>query len=167
MSRSIKLIAGLGIVAIAAFAALLLVPQRTAPEARFATLSGENFITSELRGKVTAVNFWATSCSECIAEMPKMVESYRKFAPRGYEVVAVAMSHDHPNRVADFTQRRALPFKVALDSTGEIAQRFGNIHITPTTFVIDKKGRILKRYVGEPQWAEFERLIEAALAEPA
>jgi peroxiredoxin len=166
VNPAIKLIAGLAIVAIGAFTAFLTTPQRTAPEARFATLSGESFTTSQLRGKVTVVNFWATWCPDCVKEMPAMAERHRKYSARGYEMIAVAV-RDHPNRVADFTQKRALPFKVALDDTGAISKQFGDIRITPTTFLIDKKGRMIRRYVGEPQWEEFDRLVEQALADPA
>ena len=149
---------------IAAGIALALVPRPAAPEVQFAVLSGENFSTSDLRGKVVLVNFWATWCTTCIEEMPKMIDTYRKFAPRGYEMVAVAVQSDHPNAVAAFTQKRALPFKVALDGNGDIARQFGRIRITPTSFLIDKNGRVLKEYVGEPDWAEFHALVEKALA---
>jgi len=96
--------------------------------------------------------------------MPKMIDTYRKFAPRGYEMVAVAVQSDHPNSVADFTRRRALPFKVALDGNGDIARQFGRVSITPTSFLIDKQGRVLKEYIGEPDWAEFHTLVEKALS---
>jgi peroxiredoxin len=99
--------------------------------------------------------------------MPKMVETYRKFAPRGYEMIAVAMSYDHPNEVARFAQARGLPFKVALDGDGAISRSFGDIRATPTTFLIDKRGRILKQYLGEPEWGEFHALVEKALGDPA
>jgi peroxiredoxin len=134
-----------------------------APEVRFAALSGESFSTSQLRGKVVLVNFWATWCTDCVREMPKMVETYRKFAPRGYEMVAVAVQSDPPSAVAEFAKRRALPFRVALDSSGEIARRFGQVRITPSSFLIDREGRIVKQFVGEPDWAEFHALIERTL----
>jgi peroxiredoxin len=138
-----------------------------APEVRFATLSGRSFATSDLRGKVVLVNFWATSCVVCVKEMPRMVETYKKYAPRGYEMVAVAMSYDHPNQVAEFANSRGLPFQVALDTDGAIAKSFGDIRVTPTTFVLDKQGRVLKRYLGEPDWAEFHDLLDKALRDPA
>lgn len=160
-----KLIFALLALAITALAAAALLQRSPAPEVKFATLSGESLATSDLRGKVLLVNFWATTCGSCIQEMPKMVETYNKFAPRGYEMIAVAMSHDHPNQVAEFAQRRALPFKVALDGNGAIAKGFGDVRITPTTFLIDRQGRILKQYLGEPRWSEFHALIEKALGE--
>ena len=148
---------------IAGAAALAFSAKPEAPEVRFAALSGEKFSTSDLRGKVVLVNFWATWCTTCVQEMPKMIDTYRKFAPRGYEMVAVAVQSDHPNSVAAFTQQRALPFKVALDGDGAIAREFGRVRITPTSFLIDKNGRVLKEYVGEPDWAEFHALVEKAL----
>ena len=163
-----KLIVAVAAMAIAAGAGVaLLTRQPPAPEVRFVTLTGQNFATSELRGKVVLVNFWATSCVACVAEMPKMVEAWRKFSPRGYEMVAVAMSYDHPNLVADFTQKRALPFKVALDTDGAVARGFGDVNVTPTSFLLDRRGRIVKHYVGEPDWNEFHALVERVLAEPA
>lgn len=158
-------VAALAIAAGAGFA--LLARQSPAPEVRFVGLSGQNFATSDLRGKVVLVNFWATSCVTCVEEMPKMVETWKKFSPRGYEMVAVAMSYDHPNLVAEFTRQRALPFKVALDADGAAARGFGGVRGTPTTFLLDKHGRIVKQYFGEPDWAEFHALVERALAEPA
>ena len=73
------------------------------------------------------------------------------------------MSYDHPNEVAKYATSRALPFKVALDGDGAIARGFGNVRATPTSFLIDRDGRIVKRYVGEPEWSEFHALLERAL----
>ena len=79
-------------------------------------------------------------------------------------MVAVAMSYDHPNLVADYAQRNRLPFKVALDFDGTIAKQWGGIKATPTTFLVGRDGRIVRRYVGEPDAAELQGLIERALA---
>jgi peroxiredoxin len=95
--------------------------------------------------------------------MPKMIETHRKYAPRGYEVVAVAVQSDNPQQVAQFTQRRDLPFKVALDTTGEVARSFGRVRVTPVSVLIDRHGHIVKRYVGEPDWAELHAQVEKLL----
>jgi peroxiredoxin len=160
----VKITVGLVLAAIVIAAVLIFFPRQTAPEVRFTALSGESFSTSELRGKVVLVNFWASYCAPCIQEMPKIVDTHRKFAPRGFETVAVAVRQDNPGRVAHFAASRALPFKVALDSSGEVAKRFGNVRITPTSFLIDKQGHVLKRYRGAPDWAEFHEIVERALA---
>ena len=147
------IIAVLGALGIGAFAAFLLMPQRPAPQALF----------PELQGKVAVVNFWATWCPECVKETPQMVAAHRRFAARGYETVAVAV-RDEPARVEEFARRRALPYKVVVDADGSIAREFGNIRLTPTTFLIGRNGRVLRRYVGEPNWEEFDRLVERELA---
>ena len=156
------LLASLTIAAIAAVASLTLT--RPAPEVKFRALSGETFSTSELRGKVVLVNFWATYCTACVQEMPKLVDAHRKFSARGYETIAVAVRRDDADRVAQFTASHALPFKVAIDTSGELAREFGNVRITPTSFLIDKNGKVLRRYVGEPDWTEFHNLVERAFA---
>lgn len=113
---------------------------------RFAALSGETFSTSELRGKVVLVNFWATYCGTCMQEMPQMVQAYRELAPSGLEIVAVAVRQDDRARVAEVAKH--LPFKVAFDDSGDAARRFGNVRITPTSFLIDREGNVVERFVG-------------------
>ncbi|MBN9116616.1 MAG: TlpA family protein disulfide reductase, partial [Pandoraea sp.] len=113
------------------------------------------------------VNFWATSCTTCMKEMPSMVQTYEKYKGRGLEFVAVAMSYDPPMYVVNYAQSRQLPFKVAMDSDGSVAKQYGNVQLTPTTFVVDRNGKVLKQYVGEPEYAELDKLIETALGKQA
>jgi peroxiredoxin len=134
-----------------------------APPVTFISIQGEKISTEALRGKVVMVNFWATSCVTCIKEMPAMVDTYNKFKGQGLEFVAVAMSYDPPNYVVNYAETRKLPFKVAVDSAGDIARAFGDVSLTPTTFVIDKDGQIIKRYVGEPEWSSLHALLQKAL----
>ncbi|MBP0636579.1 TlpA disulfide reductase family protein [Cupriavidus sp. AcVe19-6a] len=144
-----------------------LAPSNAAPAATFTLLSGEKLSTADLKGKVYLVNFWATSCATCIKEMPDMVKTYDQFRGKGLEFVAVAMNYDPPMYVMNYTKTRGLPFKVAMDSDGSAARAFGNVQLTPTTFVVDKDGRILKRYVGEPEWDALHKLLDEALAKSA
>ncbi|HTH75665.1 MAG TPA: TlpA disulfide reductase family protein [Trinickia sp.] len=132
------------------------------PDATFTLLSGQKMSTADLKGKVYLINFWATDCETCIKEMPQMVDTYNRFKGRGLEFVAVAMKYDAPMYVVNYTQTRQLPFKVAMDD-GSAAKVFGNVQMTPTTFVVDKNGTILKRYVGAPQFAELDQLLQKAL----
>jgi peroxiredoxin len=136
--------------------------QQRVPDATFTLLSGQKVSTADLKGKVYLINFWATSCDTCMKEMPQMVQTYNRFKGKGLEFVAVAMNYDAPMYVANYTQTRQLPFKVAMDD-GSAAKQFGNVQLTPTTFLVDKDGKILKRYVGEPQFAELDQLLEKAL----
>jgi len=143
---------------------LLLERPQVAPPVTFVSLSGQKISSESLRGKVVMVNFWATSCASCVREMPQMVDTYNKFKGQGLEFVAVAMKYDPPNYVVNFTETRKLPFIVALDSTGEVAKAYNDVQLTPTTYVIDKKGVILKRYVGEPDFKALHVLLQDALA---
>ena len=139
-------------------------PPAQAPEVTFSTLSGKQLQMSELRGKVILVKFWATSCVTCVAQMPDNMDNFNTYHTKGFEVVAVAMQYDPANYVINFVETRKIPFTVALDTRGQVAQAFGEVKLTPTAFLIDKNGKILKRYLGEYDKAEFRRTLEKALA---
>lgn len=121
------------------------------------------FADLQKQGKVTVVNFWATSCSTCMKEMPHMVKMYQELNPKGLEFVGVAMQYDNPAYVKNYVNDKALPFNVAWDGDGKLSTQFGNIIGTPTTFVIDAKGKIIKKYVGEPDWTDIYATIEKEL----
>ena len=157
----------LGLVSAALFSLAGCGSKDAAPESTFVLLDGSQTTTTELKGKVTLVNFWATSCVSCVKEMPALVDTYNKFKDRGYETVAVAMSYDKPRFVLNFAQTRQLPFKVAIDNTGEIAQSWGDVKLTPTTYLVDKQGQIVKRFVGEPDMTALHQLIEELLGRAA
>lgn len=136
-----------------------------APQVTFVSLKGERISTADLRGRVVLVNFWATDCVICLKEMPQLVATYERYRARGFETVAVAMRHDPPNHVVAYVEKNALPFTVALDPVGDLAKAFGEVKLTPTTFVIDRRGRIAARILGEPDFGKLHRLIEEKLEE--
>ena len=138
---------------------------QAAPESTFVLLDGSKTSTADLKGKVTLVNFWATSCTTCVAEMPKVISTYNKYKDRGYDTLAVAMSYDPPSYVVNYTETRQLPFKVAIDNTGAVAKAWGDVQLTPTTYLVNKRGEIVKQFVGEPDFAALHQLIEKLLAE--
>jgi peroxiredoxin len=135
-----------------------------APESSFVLLDGSKINMASLKGKVTLVNFWATSCTTCVAEMPKIIATYDKYKTKGFDTVAVAMSYDPPAYVVNYAETRKLPFKVAIDNTGAVAKAWNEVKLTPTTYIVNKQGQIVKRYVGEPDFAELHALIEKLLA---
>ena len=136
-----------------------------APASTFVLLDGSKATAADLKGKVTLVNFWATSCVTCVGEMPQVVATYDKYESRGYDTLAVAMSYDPPSYVVNFAETRKLPFKVAIDNTGVNAHNWGDVELTPTSFLVDKHGRIVKTYVGAPDFEALHKLIEQLLAE--
>ncbi len=136
-----------------------------APDSSFVLLDGSTRTTQDLRGKVALINFWATSCTTCVAEMPQIVTTHDKYKDRGYETIAVAMQYDPPSYVVNFAETRKLPFKVAIDNTGAVAKAWGDVKLTPTTYIVNKRGEIVKKYVGAPNFDELHKLIEKLLAE--
>ena len=162
--RAWSLIA-LALLAVAAAAVYLSGPSDRAPSSTFVLLDGSKKTTEDLRGKVTLVNFWATSCTTCVAEMPEMVATHQKYQARGFQTLAVAMSYDPPAYVVNFTETRKLPFLVAIDNTGDVAKAWGDVRLTPTTYLVNKRGQVVKRYVGTPDFDEMHLLIEKLLAE--
>lgn len=158
----------LGIAAIAAAVSVAVVSFRPdAPAVTFVALTGERIPMAELRGKVVLVEFWATDCATCVKEMPQLVGTYEKYRAQGFEAIAVAMKYDPPNYVIAYTRRSRLPFTVALDPTGDLAKAFGNVNATPTTFLIDKRGKIAARMLGARDFARLHAVIEEKLRESA
>lgn len=155
---------GAAVLAIAGIGFATFGKQQQAPDVTFISIDGQKISSQDLRGKVVMVNFWATSCTTCVKEMPQMIETYNKFKGQGLEFVAVAMNYDPPNYVLNYAQAKQLPFKVALDSGGDLAKQFGDVNMTPTTFVIDKDGKILKRYLGEPDFGQLHTLLQKSLS---
>ena len=135
-----------------------------APASTFVLLDGSSQTTADMKGKVTLGNFWATSCTTCVAEMPQIVATYDKYKDKGYDTIAVAMQYDPPSYVVNFAQTRKLPSKVAIDNTGKVADAWGDVKLTPTIYIVDKQGQIVKKYVGAPNFDELHKLIEKLLA---
>lgn len=163
--RIVALAAVLSGIAVIGMTATRLNAPTPAPPVGYTLLDGRQGTLQSLRGKVVLVNFWATSCAVCVKEMPRLVETHHRFQARGFETLAVAMRHDPPAYVVDFATRRRLPFPVAIDNTGAIADAFGDVAATPTTYLIDRRGEIVRRYVGEPDFAELHALLERLLSE--
>ncbi len=138
-----------------------------APELSFSTLQGQQFRTADLRGQVVLVNFWATSCGVCIAEMPALKATHEKFQARGFRTLAVSMDYDPPARVGAFFGLNPLPFTFVLDRDGRIARGFGDVRLTPTSFVLNRRGEIVHKILGQPDFDALHRLIDTLLAEPS
>lgn len=138
-----------------------------APQASFTTLEGRRIALSDLKGRMVLVNFWATSCPGCIKEMPKLVENYKQYHAKGFEVIAVAMSYDPPSHVVNYAKKNMLPFPVALDTDSSLAQAFGNVQVTPTSFIIDPQGNVVQRIMGEIDFAALRSLLDEKLGRKA
>jgi len=135
----------------------------SAPDVTFTTLTGQKIALKELRGKPVIVTFWATDCPSCIKEIPDLIDLYTRYHASGLDMIAVAMSYDPPNHVVDMTKAQQLPYPVALDLTSELAQAFGGIMFTPSTFLIAPDGSVVKKEIGLFDPATMKTNIESLL----
>jgi thiol-disulfide isomerase/thioredoxin len=133
------------------------------PQVTFNMVEGEPLSSAHLPGRLTLINFWSTTCGVCLQEMPYLVQTYRDYHERGFDIVAVAMPYDRPDVVLDYRQRKQLPFKVAIDYDGKINQAFGGVGFTPTSVLIDAHGKIINWIVGAPDFKELRSVIEKEL----
>jgi len=131
-----------------------------APAAMVVLLDGSTRPGAAVAGQVTLVNFWATTCSVCMAEMPQMVELFTSYHGQGFATVAVAMAYDPPASVIRYSESRQLPFDVVIDNTGAVAQAWGGVDATPTSFLVNRRGEIVQRFVGAPDFAALAKSIE-------
>ena len=136
---------------------------RNVPDVSVTTLNGEQFEIDSLNGSVVLVNFWATTCAVCVREMPKFAALFEKYRSRGFRTLAVAMPYDPPHRVIDYVAKTSLPFDVVLDIDGSVLRAFADVPGTPTSFLIDRRGRVVGKYLGEPDFEELEGRIKLAL----
>ena len=145
------LFAVIGLSLIGWLALLWLAPEHPAqaPDIVLTTLQGNKLSIPELRGSPVLVNFWATTCSSCLHEIPHLIELYEELAPYGLEVVGVAMAYDPPNRVVALSQAKKIPYPIALDIQGDAARAFGDVNVTPTSILIAPDGNIIHRKSGE------------------
>jgi peroxiredoxin len=166
--RALVLFAPIALASGAGMALLMLTgcgrPQQ-APLVGYTLLDGRHGDLASLRGHVVLINFWSTDCAPCVEEMPQLADTWRQFSPRGFQTLAVAMSYDPPALVSNFAQSRALPFGVVIDNTGEIADRFGDVRFTPTSLLINKRGEIVKRWIGKTDFESLGKLVGALVDE--
>ncbi|MEA5376651.1 MULTISPECIES: TlpA disulfide reductase family protein [Vibrio harveyi group] len=139
-----------------------IISKPTTPAVEFTTLNGQRIDLADLRGKIILVNFWATSCGVCMAEMPDLVATYRQYRERGFEVIAVAMSYDDPEQVRKYVRKQGLPFSVVFDQDGRLAAEFEHASVTPTTFLIDKAGTRISKTVGIINYGKLRGFLESA-----
>jgi peroxiredoxin len=143
----------IGALAVLLFVAVgyLTLPPRgpeTSPDITLVTSEGESLALNSLRGRPVLVTFWATTCPTCVREIPHLVKLHKDLGPRGLEVIGIAMYYDPPNQVLAMRESRNIPYTIALDMRADAAHAFGDISVTPSSFLIAPDGRIVYRQAG-------------------
>ena len=129
----------------------------TPPPFSFTTLDGREGTLDSLRGKVVLVNFWATWCPYCRHEMPAMQEFYKEYAGKGFEIIAFSLDDD-PATVQTFMREEGYSFPVVM-ATPEQRRAFGDVTRLPTSFVLDREGKIRHKVHGQVYYGRMEGLV--------
>ena len=151
-------------------AGLRLLPQKVTPREFSLPLASQGSAggtqsLGALKGKIVFLNFWATWCGPCRDEMPSMEALYSRYKDRGFDILAVNCMEEEQDVVA-FMRDNGLSFPVALDEDGKVGAAYG-IQAIPTTFILDRDGKIIVRFVGSIDWntekihAALESLLDS------
>ena len=137
--------------------------RKMAPDFVLEDASGRPVRLSDFRGKVVLLNFWATWCAPCRIEIPWFVEFQRIHESEGFAVVGVSLDEDSWEAVKPFIEQRKVNYRIMIGN-GDVAQLYG-ANSLPTTFIIDKSGRIAATHIGLCSKSEYEGDIKAVLNE--
>lgn len=133
-----------------------------APNFVLNTQDGKSIELKKLAGKVVVLNFWATWCPPCRAEIPGMLEVYSRYKGKGLEIVGVSLDREGWDKVKPFIERMKISYPVVVGD-GRLVDAYGGIDAIPTTFVVDKRGNIVERHVGYLDKQRFEDLVKKLL----
>ena len=137
---------------------------KPAPDVSFTTMQGKQTTLAAYKGKVVLVNFWATTCPGCVEEMNNLGKLQNQFGNKGYVTLSVAMAYDPPEYLNNFLKNQSMPFIVTHDLSGNVSKAFGDVQLTPTSFLIDKNGRIVKQYLGSIDEQKVEKDISILMS---
>ena len=136
--------------------------RKPAPNFTLKDANGNLVNLADYRGKVVLVNFWATWCGPCEAEIPWFVEFEQKYKDRGFAVVGISMDDDGWKAVRPYIASHKINYRVVIGSE-VVSQQFGDIDSLPTSFVLDRQGRIATNHVGLVDKRDYQNEILALL----
>lgn len=134
----------------------------TAPDFNLPTTDGKMLRLSDYRGKVVIIDFWATWCPPCRKGIPDLIDIKKKYGPKGVEIIGVSVDTDTKNEVIPFIKEKGINYPVVYGNQN-VYMQYGGIRAIPTTFVIDKEGKIVASYEGLVPKVTYENHIKKIL----
>ncbi|HVY71604.1 MAG TPA: redoxin domain-containing protein [Verrucomicrobiae bacterium] len=136
--------------------------RKAAPAWELKDVDGKKVKSSDFKGKVVILDFWATWCGPCRAEIPSFIELHKQYEKDGLVVIGVSLD-DGSKPVKKFIASEKINYPIVMGNDS-VTGDFGGVEVIPTTFVIDRDGKIVSKHVGVTQKAEFEAEIKPLLA---
>jgi cytochrome c biogenesis protein CcmG/thiol:disulfide interchange protein DsbE len=133
-----------------------------APDFTLTSVDGNDIRLSDYRGKVVIIDFWATWCPPCKAEIPGFVELYKQYADDGLEIIGISLDRGDLSVVSNFVKNFNVNYPIVY-YRDEVIMNYGGIQSIPTTFVVDREGKIVERLVGYKPKEFFDSLIQSLL----
>jgi peroxiredoxin len=134
-----------------------------APDFELVSLDGQKVKLSDYRGKAVLLNFWATWCPPCKVEMPWFVDLQNKYAKDGLVVLGVAMDDSEPQKISEFAHEMGVNYQVLL-GTDKVSDDYGDVQYLPTTFYINREGKIVQKAAGLFDRKQVEDDVKKALS---
>jgi cytochrome c biogenesis protein CcmG/thiol:disulfide interchange protein DsbE len=144
---------------------------KPAPEVTFKDLDGKVATLSQYKGKVVLVNFWATWCEPCYVEIPWLIEMQQRYEAKGFTVLGISMDEEGQSAVTPFLakerfnvngQKFPMNYPIVIGSD-DVADKFGGLLGYPTSFLISREGKIVKKVQGLISYEELTKAIESQL----
>lgn len=135
---------------------------QSAPAWELKDVNGKPVKSSDFKGKVVILDFWATWCPPCRQEIPGFISLQQKYGKEGLTVVGVALDAEGAKVVAPFIKKNGINYPIVLGNE-QVTRAFGGIEAIPTTFIIDREGNIVSKHVGFVPEATFEKEIKPLL----
>ena len=137
---------------------------QVAPDFDLPSLDGKNLKLSDLRGKAVLLNFWATYCGPCKIEMPWFVELQKQYGPQGFQIVGVTMDDASTAEIAKFVKERGVNYPILLGKES-VGESYGGVGVLPTTFFLDRDGKVMAREFGLQSRSVFVDHIKKAMSQ--
>ena len=135
---------------------------KAAPDFTLKTLDGKTLHLADLKGKAVVLNFWATWCPPCKMELPWLVDLQKQYAAQGLQIVGISEDEGGKDKVAQFVKEMGVNYTIAVDDDS-VAEKYGDVEDLPTTFYIDRNGKIVEFAMGLVDRSEIEAKMKTAL----